>query len=92
MTIDVYADIACPWCYVGRAHLKEALAQRPDLDVTLRWRPFQLQPDLPADGADFRKVLERKFGGRDRAERMFERIRRMGAADGLTFTDPCIAR
>jgi len=102
MTIDVYADIACPWCYVGRAHLKEALAQRsdrddsssreevvsglrPDLDVTLRWRPFQLQPDLPPEGRDFRAVLEQKFGGWDRAERMFERIRRMGAEDGLTF-------
>jgi len=85
MTIDVYADIACPWCYVGRAHLKNALAQRPELDVTLRWRPFQLQPDMPAEGRDFRTVLEQKFGGWDRAERMFERIQQMGAEDGLTF-------
>lgn len=85
MTIDVYADIACPWCYVGRAHLKDALAQRPDLDVTLQWRPFQLQPDMPAEGRDFRTVLEQKFGGWDRAERMFERIQQMGRADGLTF-------
>jgi predicted DsbA family dithiol-disulfide isomerase len=102
MTIDVYADIACPWCYVGRARLKKALAQRsdrddsssreeavsglhPDLDVTLRWRPFQLQPDMPADGQDFREVLERKFGSWSRAERMFERIEEMGGEDGLTF-------
>jgi len=85
MTIDVYADIACPWCYVGRAHLKKALAQRSDLDVTLRWRPFQLQPDMPADGQDFRAVLERKFGSWSRAERMFERIEEMGGEDGLTF-------
>ena len=35
MTIDVYADIACPWCYVGRARMKRALDQRPNLDVTL---------------------------------------------------------
>jgi predicted DsbA family dithiol-disulfide isomerase len=85
MTIDVYADIACPWCYVGRARLKNALAQRPDLDVTLRWRPFQLQPDMPADGQDFRAVLERKFDSWSRAERMFERIEEMGGEDGLTF-------
>jgi predicted DsbA family dithiol-disulfide isomerase len=102
MTIDVYADIACPWCYVGRAHLKDALAQRsdrddsssreevvsglrPDLDVTLRWRPFQLQPDLPKEGRDFRTVLEEKFGSWSRAERMFERIQQMGREDGLTF-------
>lgn len=85
MTIDVYADIACPWCYVGRAHLKDALAHRPDLAVTLQWRPFQLQPNMPAEGRDFRTVLEQKFGGWDRAERMFERIQQMGREDGLTF-------
>jgi hypothetical protein len=85
MHIDVYADIACPWCYVGRARLKEALAQRPDVDATLQWRPFQLQPDLPGDGGDFREVLERKFGSWDRAERMFDRIRQMGGEHGLTF-------
>jgi len=85
MTIDVYADIACPWCYVGRARLKQALAERSDLDVSLRWRPFQLQPDMPPDGRDFRTVLEKKFGGWTRAERMFERVREMGAEADLTF-------
>jgi predicted DsbA family dithiol-disulfide isomerase len=85
MTIDVYADIACPWCYVGRARLKQALDRRPDLDVALRWRPFQLQPDMPAGGRDFREVLERKFGGWDRARRMFDRIRELGSELGLTF-------
>jgi predicted DsbA family dithiol-disulfide isomerase len=85
MTIDVYADIACPWCYVGRARLKQALTERPALDVTLRWRPFQLQPDMPPAGRDFRTVLERKLGGWDRAERMFDRIRELGSEMDLTF-------
>ena len=85
MTIDVYADIACPWCYVGRARLKQALDQRPGLDVTLQWRPFQLQPDMPPEGRDFRTVLEQKFGSWDRARQMFDRIRRMGGEEGLTF-------
>mgnify|MGYP006283019215 FL=1 len=85
MTIDVYADIACPWCYVGRARLKQALEQRADLDVTLRWRPFQLQPDMPPAGRDFREVLATKFGGWDRARRMFDRIRELGSELGLTF-------
>ncbi len=85
MTIDVYADIACPWCYVGRARLKQALDQRSNLKVILRWRPFQLQPDLPQEGRDFRAVLEKKFGDWDRAQQMFDRIRRMGREEGLTF-------
>jgi predicted DsbA family dithiol-disulfide isomerase len=85
MTIDVYADIACPWCYVGRARLKQALDQRPRLDVTLQWRPFQLQPDMPPEGRDFRTVLEQKFGSWNRAQQMFDRIRKMGGEEGLTF-------
>jgi len=85
MTVDVYTDIACPWCYVGRARLRQALDQRPRLDVSLRWRPFQLQPDMPAEGRDFRSVLEEKFGGWSRAQQMFDRIRRMGSEEGLTF-------
>jgi len=85
MTIDVYADIACPWCYVGRARLKQALDQRPGLDVTLQWRPFQLQTDLPPEGRDFRTVLEQKFGSWNRARQMFDRIHRMGDEEGLTF-------
>lgn len=83
MTIDVYADIACPWCYVGRARLTQALDQRPERDVTLRWRPFQLQPDLPPEGHDFRSVIEEKFGDWGRAQQMFDRIREM--AEGLRF-------
>jgi len=85
MTIDVYADIACPWCYVGRARLKQALDQRPNLDVTLQWRPFQLQPTLPPEGRGFRAVLEEKFGSWHRARQMFDRVREMGEKDGLTF-------
>ncbi len=85
LTIDVYADIACPWCYVGRARLKEALDRRSDLDATLRWRPFQLQPNMPPEGKDFRTVLEKKFGDWSRVQQMFERIQEMGAEEGLTF-------
>lgn len=85
MTIDVYADIACPWCYVGRATLKQALADRPALDVSLRWRPFQLQPHMPPEGRDFRSVLEAKFGNWDRVQDLFDRIRERGEALGLAF-------
>lgn len=85
LTIDICADIACPWCYVGRARLKKALTQRPELNVTLHWRPFQLQPNMPPDGRDFRAVLEKKFGSWDRVHNMFERVQQMGAEEGLTF-------
>lgn len=92
ITIEIYADIVCPWCYIGRAHLKEALDRRPDLNATLRWRPFQLQPEMPAEGSDFRTVLERKFGNWDRALQVFERIQQMGADHDLTFNFEAIER
>ena len=85
LSIDVYADIACPWCYIGRARLQTALDRRPAVAPTLRWRPFQLQPDLPPDGTDWRSLAEEKFGGWERAQQMFERVQKAGAEDGLTF-------
>ena len=48
MIIDVYADVVCPWCYIGSRRLEGAIALRPDLPVERRWRPFQLQPHMPA--------------------------------------------
>ncbi len=84
MTLDVFADIACPWCYIGEANLAEALRQRPHLGVERRWRPFQLQPDLPREGAP-RDVLERKFGGAEQMKAAFARTAQAGEAAGLRF-------
>jgi predicted DsbA family dithiol-disulfide isomerase len=50
MTVDVFADIACPFCYIGEGRFAEALAEvrseSPEREVTWRWRPFQLQPEF----------------------------------------------
>lgn len=84
MTIDVFADIACPWCYIGEAHLAAALAQRPGLGVTRRWRPFQLQPDLPPTGGDI-AFLDRKFGGPERRQAAFAHVTEAGERAGVRF-------
>ena len=84
MTIDVFADIACPWCYIGEATLSAALRERPGLAVERRWRPFQLQPDLPPEGEP-RAFFHRKFGGPERTEAMFAHVARAGAAAGVRF-------
>ncbi len=83
--LELYADIACPWCYVAEARLEQALALRPGLKVTRRWRPFQLQPGLPAEGLPWRGFAERKFGGWERALAMFEQLRTVGREAGLAF-------
>ncbi|PEN11487.1 disulfide bond formation protein DsbA [Longibacter salinarum] len=85
LIIDVHADIACPWCYIGHQRLEQALEKRPELDVVLRWRPFQLQPGMPAEGRPWREFAQEKFGGWDKAQQMFERVKAVGSEDGLVF-------
>jgi predicted DsbA family dithiol-disulfide isomerase len=85
LTIDVYADVACPWCWIGEARLERALEQRCDLAVTRRWRPFLLQPDIPAAGIPWREFIDVKFGGPARASAMFAHVAQAGAQDGLEF-------
>jgi predicted DsbA family dithiol-disulfide isomerase len=84
MTIDVFADIACPWCYIGEKRLFSALGQR-NYDATVRWRPFQLQPDLPSTGRPWRSFAEAKFGGWDRALGMFQRVEQAAEQDRIEF-------
>ena len=62
ITIDVFSDPICPWCYIGKKRLDQALAARPDLPIAVRWRAFQLNPDMPRDGMDRQSYLSAKFG------------------------------
>ena len=85
MQIDIYADVVCPWCYIGERRLEQALAQRPDLQVTRHWRPFQLQPGMPKQGLPWAEFAERKFGGARNMQAAFGQVAAAGAADGLEF-------
>lgn len=92
ITLDLFADIACPWCWIGDARLSAALDQRPDLRVERRWRPFLLQPDLPKGGVPWREFIGPKFGGEARAQAMFAHVAAVGAQDGLTFRFDRVAK
>ena len=96
LTIDVVSDVVCPWCYIGKRRLEQALsllrAAEPDLPVEVRWHPFQLNPDLPAEGADRRQYLERKFGGPARAREIYARIEAAGATVDIPFAFDAIER
>lgn len=84
-TVDIISDTICPWCLIGKRRFERALAQRPDLEVQVGWRPFQLNPDMPAEGADRKAYLEAKFGGEERARQIYDRIRDAGAEEGVDF-------
>lgn len=65
MTIEIYSDVACPWCYVGKRRFNRALQAMPDPDrFEVVFRPYQLDPTLPDEAYPLRGHLERKFGPR----------------------------
>lgn len=94
--LALYADIACPWCWIGERRLAAALEavspSRPDVTFDVTWRPFQLDPSIPPEGRDWAEVIEHKFGGLRRAQPMFERVATAGAADGIAFAFDRITR
>ncbi len=85
MKIDVYADVVCPWCYVGEKRLARALEDRPDLDVAVSWRPFQLRPQMPTGGLPWQEFALEKFGGEQNMRRAFAHVEAAGTPDGARF-------
>jgi len=85
MIIDVYADIVCPWCYIGERRLEKAMFQRADLEIERRWHPFQLDPTLPREGMSWRELVEAKFGGPERSRIIHERVTSVGLQEGIHF-------
>jgi predicted DsbA family dithiol-disulfide isomerase len=87
--VDVVSDVVCPWCYIGKRKLETALtrlrADEPGLAPTVRWHPFELNPDLPADGIPRAAYLENKFGGKARAAEIYARVRAVGTEVGIAF-------
>ena len=96
LNIDIVSDVVCPWCYIGKRHVEAAIAQfsakRPGVAVTIRWHPFQLNPDLPPEGTDRKAYLEAKFGGPQRAAEIYARVSAAGRNAGLALNFDGIQR
>ena len=84
LDIDVISDVMCPWCYIGKRRLERALAERAEIPVDVRWRPFQLDSAIPREGMDRKAYLERKFGP-ERADEVYDAIKETGAQEGIPF-------
>lgn len=88
LRVDVWSDVACPWCWVGKRHLERAIAQFPHL-VAVRWRAFELNPAAPPavdPSVDYVERLARKYGATHaQAAAMIERMVQVGKAAGLDF-------
>ncbi len=90
--LDILSDPICPWCYIGKTYLDRALEARPDHPFAIEWHPFQLNPDMPAEGMDRRAYLEAKFGGSDGAKQVYGRIEDTAKAAGLAIDFDAIQR
>ena len=91
MFIDVVSDTVCPWCYIGKRRFDAARAACPDVDIDVRWRPFQLDPTIPRGGLDRRAYMERKFG-KDRAREVGQVIKDAAQDAGITLAFNKITR
>ncbi len=84
--IEIVSDVVCPWCYVGKHRLDNALES---LELSCRpsiiWRPFQLHPDLPQEGMDRRAQRTAKFGTWEAASERDAALVQAGAAEGIPF-------
>lgn len=90
LSVDVWSDIACPWCYVGKRRLEAALAGFPHREnVTIVWHAFELDPAAPPvrdDSQSYAERLARKYGtGVPRANEMLQTMTATAAKDGLDF-------
>jgi predicted DsbA family dithiol-disulfide isomerase len=83
--IEIIYDTVCPWCYIGKRRLDQALALRPHLKLTTHWRPFLLNPELPPDGVDRTAYLVKKFGSETRVRRIYGAIGEAGLSVEIDF-------
>jgi predicted DsbA family dithiol-disulfide isomerase len=92
--LDVISDAICPWCWIGKAHLDAALDElRQDgLEFRVRWRPFQLNPDMPAEGVERAAYRAQKFGSLERARELDAQVADAGRAAGLAFRQDLMLR
>ena len=86
LAIEVASDVVCPWCYIGKRRLEKALALLKDeFQVEVRWLPFQLNPDLPAEGIPRAEYRKAKFGSLERSKQMDARVIAEGKGEGIEF-------
>lgn len=91
LTIDVISDVVCPWCYVGMRRLDKALAGWSPADYELRWRPYQLDPSIPAGGLERKPYMLNKIGSEEKLQEISARLEAIGAQEAIDFDFDAIA-
>ncbi|NEW93375.1 DsbA family oxidoreductase [Rhodopseudomonas sp. BR0M22] len=92
LTIDVVSDVVCPWCYIGKKRIEQAIALAPEVPVELTFRPFFLNPWVPREGISRDEYLTKKFGSPERYKEIAGRIAETAAQEGLDYLPERVQR
>lgn len=92
MDVQVFSDVICPWCYVGKRRLERALAASGRRDVRVRWLPFRLNPQMPREGMSRRDYRAAKFGSWERSLALDAQLTLVGRAEDIAFAFEKIER
>jgi len=87
MKVEIWSDVVCPWCHVGKARFEEAVRRLgwDDDELEITFRPFELDPHVPPGGLEIGEYLRRKFGSTATIEAIEGRVSEAGAEVGVTF-------
>lgn len=92
LTIEIFSDVICPWCYIGKRRLDQVLNSDTGEGVSVRWRPFQLYPNVPLEGRDRAEFVRRRYGPEAYPGRVPRRIDEEAQQEGLIFNYQAIEK
>jgi predicted DsbA family dithiol-disulfide isomerase len=92
LQIDIVSDVVCPWCYIGKKRIEDALALVPDVPVEVSWRPFFLNPWVAREGISREEYLTTKFGSVDAYKGIAGRVVEAANQEGLVYRPDLVKR
>ena len=92
LQIDIVSDVVCPWCYIGKKRIEDALALAGDVPVHVNWRPFFLNPWVPREGITRDEYLTKKFGSPEAYKNIAGRVVAAAAEEGLQYNPGSVKR
>jgi predicted DsbA family dithiol-disulfide isomerase len=92
LQIDIVSDVVCPWCYIGKRRIENALALAPDVPVEIHWRPFFLNAWVPREGISRDEYLAAKFGSPEAYKSIAGRVVTAAGEEGLSYRPDLVNR
>jgi predicted DsbA family dithiol-disulfide isomerase len=93
ISVEIYSDIVCPWCFIGKRRFEKALALTGLKDrISVAWRPYELNPDMPIQGIDRREHRINKFGSLEHSQKLDAQVAKAGQSEGITFNHDAIEK